>query len=210
MEKLEHKEIDEDIIRGLTEFVGDYLSLDKDRLILFVVDLLRSKSIEPTFDKIVAAAFKVFPKKFSLVGFPEYPDGKVVNDCVYLHCVKSKGWLSGNAQTGYAFTEKGKYFLDETKKMLEGKIKVTRSYSIIPRRKEVTFIAILKKTDAYKKYIQGKKELTKTQIFEVLNVPSDSEELLQNHLEKYLEYAHRINDLSVIEFLEFIKKRLKK
>jgi len=199
---------DEDLIREFIEVQHDYLPIDKDRLILFTLDYLNSKNIETTFDKLTVAAFKLFPKKFSLIGFPEYPDAKTVNDCVFLHCVKTKGWVSGNAQTGYKITEKGKYFLDEAKKMLEGKIKVTRKYGIVPRRKELTFINLLKKTTAYKKYSQNKKEdISDFEILEALKLPlSASKEIKQKHLKKYLEYAKRINDPAAIEFLEFIQK----
>jgi hypothetical protein len=108
--KDDHKS-DEDLIREFTESKDDYLSMDKDRLILISIDHLNSKNIESTFDKLTVATFKLFPKKFSLIGFPEYPDAKTVNDCV-----KTKKRVFGNAQTGYKVTEKGKYFLEETKK----------------------------------------------------------------------------------------------
>ena len=62
---------DEDFIRSINEDRRDYLSLDRDRLILVVIDFLQSKNIESTFDKIVVTAFKLFPKKFFLIGFPE-------------------------------------------------------------------------------------------------------------------------------------------
>ncbi len=201
---------DEDIIREIIEYAGTYLSLDKDRLILFVVSHLESKKIEPTFDKIVATAFRLFPKKFSLIGFPEYPDGRTIYYCVYNHCTLGKKWLFGNVQSGFKVTERGKYFLDETKKMLEGKIILSRTYQISPRRKETTFIAMLKKTNAYKKYIQNKKELiNKSEILEAIRVPLDSKELAQAHLTRYLEYAQRVNDSSVVKFLEFAKEKLR-
>jgi len=204
---------DEDLIREFTEFEKDYVSIDKDRLILFTLDYLSSKNIEATFDKLTVAAFKLFPKKFSLIGFPEYPDAKTVNDCVFLHCVKTKGWVVGNAQTGYKITEKGKYFLEETKKMLEGKIKVSRKYGVVPRRKEFTFINQLKKTSAYKKYFQNQKEdISKSEILDALKVPSISskaKEVAEENLKRYLEYAKRINDSYSIEFLEFLQKKLK-
>ncbi|MEM3489306.1 MAG: hypothetical protein QXU11_11930 [Thermoproteota archaeon] len=202
---------EEDLIRNFTEFEADYLPIEKDRLILFVIDYLYSKNIEVTFDKLTVAAFKLFPKKFSLIGFPEYPDAKTVNDCVFLHCVKTKGWASGNAQTGYRITEKGKYFLEETKKMLEGKIKITRKYGTVPRRKEVTFINLLKKTQAYRKYLQNKKEeISYSEILEALKMPShSSKEALEKNFEKYFTYASKINDESVIKFLEFVQRKLR-
>jgi hypothetical protein len=91
---------DEVIIREITEYQGNYMPLDKDRLVLFAVNYLESKKIEPTFDKVVATAFRLFPKKFSLIGFPEYPDGKTIYYCVYNHCTLTKKWLFGAEKAG--------------------------------------------------------------------------------------------------------------
>ena len=200
---------DEDIIRESVEYNGDYEPLDKDRLVLFAVSYLESRQIEPTFDKIVVAAFKLFPKKFSLIGFPEYPDGRTIYYCVYNHCTLDKKWLFGNVQSAFKVTERGRYFLDETRKMLEGKIVSTRTHITTPRRKEATFISILKRTNAYKKYAHGEKELIdKSDLLEALRVPLGSKGLIQANLTKYLEYAQRINESSAIKFLEFAKVKL--
>lgn len=89
---------------------------------------------------------------------------------------------------------------------MEGKIKITKASGIVPRRKEVTFIEALKKTEAYKKYMHGQKEeITQYEIFESIKVSQESSELIESQLKKFLEYANRINDLSVVEFLEFIR-----
>lgn len=209
METSERKESDEDTIRGITEFKGDYSSLDKDRLVLFAVEFLESRKIEPTFDKIVVATFRLFPKKFSLIGFPEYPDGRTIYYCAFNHCTLTKKWLFGNVQSGFKVTERGKYFLDETKKMLGGKIKITRIYKTVPRRKEATFIAGLKKTNAFKKYMGDiKEEITKFEIYEALKAPLNAKELALSHLEKYLDYANRIGDFQAIKFLEVVKIKL--
>jgi hypothetical protein len=204
-----YPEKDEDIIRGFVEYSGEYSHLDKDRLVLFAVSQLESKRIEPTFDKIVVAVFKLFPKKFSLIGFPEYPDGRTIYYCAYNHCTLNNKWLIGNVQSAFKLTERGRYFLDETQKMLDGKIVPTRTHQISPRRKETTFLSILKKTKAYEKYLQDEKSLIgKSELLEALRVPSESKALIQANLTKYLEYAHRINELSVIKFLEFARSKL--
>jgi hypothetical protein len=202
-------EKDEDIIRGFVEYSGEYSLMDKDRLVLFAVSQLESKRIEPTFDKIVVATFKLFPKKFSLIGFPEYPDGRTIYYCAYNHCTLDKKWLLGNVQSAFKLTERGRYFLDETQKMLEGKIVPTRTHQTSPRRKETTFLSILKKTKAYEKYLQDEKGLiAKSELLEALRVSSDSKALIQANLTKYMEYALRINESSVVKFLEFAKSRL--
>jgi len=88
-----NKKTDENIIREIEEYEKDYMALNKDRLTLFAVSFLESKKIEPTFDKIVVASFRLFPKKFSLIGFPEYPDGRTIYYCVYNHCTLNNKWL---------------------------------------------------------------------------------------------------------------------
>jgi len=204
-----NKKADEDVIREIKEYANDYMSLSKDRLTLFTVNFLESKKIEPTFDKIVAAAFRLFPKKFSLIGFPEYPDGRTIYYCVYNHCTLNNKWLAGNVQSAFKVTEKGKYFVNETKKMLEGKIKLGKKHRTIPRRKETTFLTELKKTNAFMRYRQFPNEkMSKTYIFDALKAPTDAKELAQSHLEKYFEYAKRIGDFEAIKFLEFLKKEL--
>ena len=209
MEKPKRKESDEDVVRQTNEYEGHYLALDKDRLVLFAVGFLETRKIEPTFDKVVAAAFRLFPKKFSLIGFPEYPDGRTIYYCVYNHCTLTKKWLSGNVQSGFRITDRGKYFLGETKKMLEGKIKVTRKYSIVAKRKELTFVNLLKKTEAYKKFVSGKRErITQSEILDALKTHGNSKDLIEKHLRKYLEYARRIDDLDAKKFLQFLKHRL--
>jgi len=182
---------DEEFIRSIIEFDYDkYESLDNDRLILFCVNLLECNKIEATFDKVVVASFKLFPKKFH---------------CTY----KPKNWLIGNAQSGYRVTDRGKYFLDETKKIMNGEISLNRKYSGVAKRKEVTFISILKKTTAYKKYQEKKGEsLNEAEILEALRVNEDSKNLLKKHYDKYMDYANRIEDKEVLSFLKFIKGKV--
>lgn len=204
-----HKTTDEDTIRRIKEFEKDYLSLDKDRLVLFAVSFLESEKIEPTFDKIAATVFRLFPQKFALIGFPEYPDGRTIYYCVYNHCTLTKKWLFGNVQSAFKVTERGRYFLDETKKILEGKIKLVRRYQTIPRRKEATFIAELKKTTAFKKALSDRKhDITLSELCEALKASPDSKELALAHLERYFDYARRIGDFQVIEFLGFVRTKL--
>lgn len=199
---------DETFIRGIKEYNGTYVDLDKDRLVLYAVDFLQSKNIEPTFDKVVVTVFKLFPKKFSLIGFSEYPDGRTIYYCVFNHCTITRKWLSGSVQSGFRITDRGKYFLEETKKILEGKIGLTKKYSVVPKRKEMTFVNLLKKTAAYRKFSEGRQEsITKFEILEALKVQPNSESLMPKHVERYLEYAMRINDKDVVRFLQFVRRK---
>lgn len=201
---------DETFIRGINEYDGSYVDLDKDRLVLYAVDFLQSRNIEPTFDKVVVTVFKLFPKKFALIGFSEYPDGRTIYYCVFNHCTITRKWLSGNVQSGFRITDRGKYFLDETKKILEGKIRLAKKYPVAPKRKEVTFLNLLKKTTAYRKFTEGRQvDIADFEILEALRLPPNSVSLMAKRVEKYLEYAIRIGDENAIKFLKFLQGKEK-
>jgi hypothetical protein len=189
---------------------NSYALIDNDRLIIYAVSLLEKNNIEPTFDKVVVTAFKLFPQRFALIGFPEYPDGKRIHDCLW-HCFyKTKRWLEGNAKSGYYLTDKGKKILLETERRLKGEIQVIKEYSAKAKRKEVFFLELLKKSRAYKKFIEGKKdEISNIEILEVLRVSENTKyELVKENLEKYFEYATLLNEENIKNFLKFIKNKL--
>ena len=188
---------------------GVFSHIDNDRLILYVVSLLGESGVEPTFDKIAVAAFKLFPSRFSLIGFPQFPDAKRVHDCLW-HCTyKTKMWLSGNPKSGFAITEKGRYVLNETKRRLSGEVEASKEFNTKARRKEVYFVELLKKTSAFKKFTEGNNNsISSIEIRELLRVGNEtSKEILKKNLLRYLEYAQKLEERHVEEFLKFVQIR---
>jgi hypothetical protein len=183
--------------------------IDNDRLILYAVSILGESEIEPTFDSVVVAAFKLFPSRFSLIGFPEYPDAKRVHDCLW-HCTyKTKMWLSGNAKSGFNITEKGRYILKETKRRLSGEVEAPRKFGTKARRKEVYFIDLLRKTSAFRKFTVGNgNTISSMEIRELLRVGNEaSKEILRKNLQRYLEYAQKLEASDAQEFLKFVQTK---
>ncbi|MDD5331973.1 MAG: hypothetical protein PHE43_04110 [Candidatus Nanoarchaeia archaeon] len=200
---------DEDKIRKFeSAFKIEDINIDNDRLMVYVIDILEGMKIEPTFDKTVVAAFKMFPSRFSLVGFKEYPDAKRVHDCLF-HCTyKTKGWIIGNAQSGYKVSDKGKYYLEEIQKIIDKEIELPKTYQEKVRRKERTAIDSFKETKAFKKYFDGgKKDIDKDDVKEALNIfkYADKKDIEKN-LYKYLSYAEILDDRLALDFLNFISK----
>ena len=199
---------DENIIRTFKEVDYNYENIDKDRLILYTVWYLENKGIEPTLQKIIATAFKLFPKSFSLLGFPEYPDGYTVYYVTWLHNTKTKKLLEGSVQSGFALSEKGKYVVEEIQKILTGEIEVIKKYRKITKTKEVTFIEALKKTAAYIKFEANRSgEISESEIFEAVRVQTNPKSF-SLHLNQYVDYAKRIGDSDVLRFLIFIKEKI--
>ena len=186
-----------------------YKQIDNDRLVVYGVYILEKNGIEPTFDNVVVVVFKLFPDRFSLIGFPHYPDAKRVHDCLW-HCTyRTKNWLNGNAKSGFRLSEKGRYILEETFNRMKGKIKIGRVFDTKARRKEVFFIDWIKRTGAFKKYTNGEGDsISEVEVREFLRVSNDtSKNIMRQNLEKYREYARKIGDPLVEEFLNFIKRK---
>lgn len=199
---------EDDFFKKCTPIDEDkYGHIHKDRLVLYATYLLEENKIEPTFEKIVATAFKLFPKRFSLLGFPMYPDARWIYYSLW-HCVyPSKGWLSGSTTSGYRVTPKGRRIVSETTGALSGKIYAPKRVARKQKRKEMYFLDLIEKSRAFQKYISGKRDdITETEIRVMLMTRNDTPpEIVALNFKKYLEYANVADRQKIVEFLEYIK-----
>lgn len=203
---------DEDKIRKLKEFKEDYAGVSKDELILFAVKFLEKNNIEPTQDKIVVAAYKLFPQKFSLIGFPEYPDSLSVYYSVYHHDTKTKEWLVGNPKSGYKVSDKGNEIFGLIEKKLNGGVELKNKPKIYaPARKEGYFIKEFKNSKIFHRILIGEDDnILSTDIKNALNLSSEATFTTTiKVLDRYLEYAERIDDKEAIMVLNRCKEILK-
>lgn len=104
---LEEKEKVLDILKRHEVFKEDIQKkIGRDRALVYSVYLLENNSIEATFQRICVVSFKLFPESFSFPEFSEFPDSRIIRNCLW-HCVhKSKEWLTGSDKTKYSLTEK--------------------------------------------------------------------------------------------------------
>lgn len=185
-----------------------YAQINKDRLVLYAAYLLEKSGIEPTFEKIVATSFKLFPKRFSLLGFPEYPDARWIYYSLW-HCVyPSKGWLSGSTKSGYQVTPEGKTIVSETMKALSGKIFTPRKVASRQKRKEMYFLDLVEKSSAFQKYVSGKADdITEMEIRIVLRTRKDTpSDVVRLNFKKFQEYAEVADKGKILEFFGYIAK----
>jgi len=85
-----------------------YGAVDLAGLAAFTLKWLQDRSIPTTFENVVVAAFRLFPAKFSLEGYKEYPDAARVNRSLLQLGPKYRNWARGSVQKGFVLTESGR------------------------------------------------------------------------------------------------------
>lgn len=84
-----------------------YSAIDLNRLTVFTIYTLRREDVPATIENIAVANYKMFPRRFAMVGFPEYPDVLRVNRALLQLRPKYRNWATGNTKLGWALTTAG-------------------------------------------------------------------------------------------------------
>ena len=192
-----------------------YADINLDRLTVFGVKCLDDRGIECTFENLTVILFKLFPGKFSLVGFPQYPDSLRVNNSIALHCrPKYKDYAVGTKQRGWELTEKGIKAAKETQDELLGKsekISKKKGQKMAPTSRERTkiihFVKEVESSIAFNKYSSGETgNIEKYDICDMLHGSLDTQsDLLKTNLKRLIEYSSSVQNDRVSNFLKFIK-----
>ena len=82
-----------------------YESVALNELVTYAVYFLSQFEIEITAEDIVAACFMLFPNRFAMRGYSQWPDSTVVNKR-WIDCRK-RGLIAGSAAKGFVLTPKG-------------------------------------------------------------------------------------------------------
>jgi len=197
-----------------------YTKIILNDLVLYSIYYLYKQGSEITSEDIVSACFVLFPKRFSMRKYPQYPDSSIVSrrwsDC------KSKGYLKGNATKGFQITVRGIKRAEKVKKSLGAPLKPVRvrkaktekestapAQKIHPELKAYAkkYIRSIEMSDAYKHY---KKKLPINEFdFRSLllcTMESPPATLLRN-LNQFKEYVNIHNRKDLTAFLELCESK---
>lgn len=95
-------------ILGLPSYdPAQYGKIDLNRLTVYTVSCLEKLGIAPTIENIAVANYRMFPTRFAMVGFPEFPDLSRVNRALLQLRPKYRNWATGNTRSGWALTSPG-------------------------------------------------------------------------------------------------------
>lgn len=189
-----------------------YNNLDIDRLVVFGMSYLEENDIPLYFEYIVVALFRLFPEKFSLENFTEYPDTYRINNSVrrLAGSIKSRGvtWASGSIENGFNLTDTGREIANQVNETLRNPIKQNnkelkkRSRGRLPAND----LLEIKNSEIFKKWQEDKEAISSFEVFSLLGaMPYAPKELLKKHLDYLKNTALTLNEKKVQSFLKWVE-----
>jgi hypothetical protein len=205
---------------GLKPFAPTrYASVDLNRLTAFTISLLNELDVPTTLENIAVANFRMFPKRFAMVGYPEYPDIARVSRALLQLRPKYRNWATGKTKLGWQLTNAGVAEARVIREKLADNS--TSDDRLVPSDLEAegggknrrtihpedTTIRI-RSSPLFLKYTQGWKEVDPLEVFDVLeaytHTPADA---LRHKLRRMRSAAASVGDKQVVEFLDELSKR---
>lgn len=189
-----------------------YDDFDLDRLVVYTIYVLEEKKIPLYFDFIAVGLFRLFPRKFSMANFTQYPDTNRISKALRrLTDQKRKRWATGNIENGFHLTDLGR----ETAKQVSGflknpKLKKDRKPIMVIKsrgRSPADDIQEIKDSDAFKKW-QSDQDINNYEFFAFLKAaPYTPKPLLAEHLKRLKISAMAAKDKEVSKFLSWLENK---
>lgn len=190
-----------------------YIRIGLNDLVTYsVYSLSKRGTFEISAEDIVAACFLMFPGRFALRGYPQWPDSTVVNKR-WIDC-RNKGLISGSTANGFTLTPKGLELAEKIEKILLGSRPLFTRATNKPRSEQRTragrFVRIIEESDAFAHF---QKEGVGASINEfdfrsmLLCTMESSARTLRNNLDQFKQYVMLYERTDLLQFLEYVEKR---
>ena len=187
-----------------------YSKITLNDLVVYSLCYLHKQGPEITSEDIISACFTLFPKRFSLRQYPQWPDSSVVSrrwsDC------KSKGYLRGNAASGFQITAKGIKRAERMEKSL-GRVKVQpvraarRTANSELKSRARKYVRSIERSEAYARY-KKRLEINEFDFRSLLFCTMESPPAtLSRNLEHFKDYVNIHERKDLLTFLEFSEGR---
>jgi len=196
-----------------------YSKITLNDLVVYSIYYLHKQGSEITSEDIISACFVLFPKRFSLRKYPQWPDAGNVSrrwsDC------KSKGYLRGNAVEGFQLTARGIKRAEKVEKSLGKPLKPVSmprpktkapalpAQTVHPELKARArkYIRSIESSDAYRHY-KRKTPLNEYDFRSLLLCTMESPPAtLARNMEQFKEYVRIHDRTDLLSFLESSEAR---
>jgi len=197
-----------------------YSKIILNDLVVYSVYYLHKQGSAITSEDIISACFVLFPKRFSMRKYPQYPDSGIVSrrwsDC------KSKGYLRGNAAQGFELSARGIKRAEKVEKSLveplkpvrvqkprAGKPAVGGNEAVPPELKAHAkkYIRSIEMSDAYRHFKKGA-PINEFDFRSLLLCTMESPpSTLARNLNQFKEYVDIHGRKDLMSFLEFCESK---
>jgi hypothetical protein len=130
-----------------------YANIAMNDLVMYSSYIVSQYKKEIIYEDIVFTSFSLFPNKFSLQGYDNFPDSAVILKRIV--DIRHKNMISGSNAKGYRVTIKGKKIAEKIENILSGSISVPKPKAT-GRKDERTrarrFLKHIKQSQIFKKY----------------------------------------------------------
>lgn len=192
-----------------------YRGMTLGKLAAYAVNVLTENGIDCGYENLTVLLYRLFPEKFALVGFPEFPDGRRIFNSIQLDAHHG-GYVVGGMSTGWRLTDKGKEVSLEMKRRLQGNWTTARIQNpSVFRSRAISFVKEIERSQAYRKWVAGKMEnIARFEVCDVLHGTLDtSGKVLLDNLGQFMEYSEIVKEYDeyrnsaskVGEFLLYVK-----
>lgn len=184
-----------------------YKGIVLDPLVIYAINEIAERGIDPSFENIVAASYLLFPRKFSLQGYPTFPDALRVDHVLRRSIYKTRRWLRGKSKQGFTLTDVGYKILREVKEALSVAPKSSKEYS--HTRRYDRLLAEVRRSSAFVKYQQGDQEsITASDCCYALQCTLDSDSHIRiTNLRQLRTIAADLEQNDIIIFLDWLGDR---
>jgi hypothetical protein len=188
--------------------VNIYSNIAMNDLVTYAVYFLSQSGREISDTDIVAICFLMFPKRFELRGYPNWPDSSVINKR-WVDC-RAKGLIAGSTKDGFTLTPKGMKLAERIGKTLGseevGKPKLKSDL----RSRSGHFVREVENSIAYKNYFaQGSEAEIAEYDFRgmLLCTMESSPNTLRSNLSQFKAHIASYERQDLLDFLESMEER---
>ena len=203
--------------RSIQQDPSLYLGVSQDELLIAALSSMARDGEKVTFEALVVRCFKMFPKKFELEGYPEWPNASIVNKA-WLRCRTDKKLISGSVAEGLRLTPKGIMVAEKVLQRLKAPTQPIDPNSTTTKKgsKQTPagrVVRHIESSKAYRLYTQSKslEQVSEHDMYELLYGMYESDaETLRTNLAVIKGHVEQFGRQDLRAFLDLIERHFAK
>ena len=186
-----------------------YANIAMNDLVMYAAYIVSLHKNEIIYEDIVFTSYSLFPAKFSLQGYNNFPDSAVILKRIV--DIRHKNFISGSNAKGYRVTIKGKKIAENVENIISGLVSIPKPKAT-GRKNERTrarrFLKHIKQSEIFQKYKKNKnfEDVSEYEFRSLLLSTMESKpSVLRKNLDDLYEQMMILNNDDMIEFLQSCK-----